>query len=299
MNQAVPALDPFHWGASFSKAPDWCSGRRLRPNGVLLRGWGDTSPHMEQPPLTHHYLVLHQGGPKRVTRVTAGATVSADVEADSITLATAGTSHIWNTQGPISFAHLYLCPSAIDDVIRHEFDRDPTQVKLIDGIGHRMPLLAALLHGLENQLKGGESEARLLLDTLVHHILVQLVAECSNAALAVDRPRHAISPGRLARVIDFINANFAEEVGLAELAAIAGSSRYHFSRAFRDATGLPPYRYLINHRVDEAKKMLTAQDLLPICDIARNCGFNSRRQFEIMFLRICGTTPARYRTSRQ
>jgi len=295
VNGSRATLSPVEWGATFSRPPGWCSGDMLAAKGIFLREWQNSAAEMEQPPLTHHYLVLHRGGPKRVTRHTAGIPLSTDVEADSLTLATAGTSHRWITQGPIGFAHLYVAPNAIHDIVRQEFDRDPDRLELIDDVGLRFPLLAALISGLERQLKGPDIEPGLLFDTLVHHILVQFVAECSNLSSAGNRARHAISPGRLTRIFEFIEANLEREIGLAELAAIAGSSRYHFSRSFHEATGLPPYRYLIGRRILAAKRLLAEREPGPIDGIAKRCGFRSRRQFEVMFRRFCGTSPARFR----
>jgi AraC-type DNA-binding domain-containing proteins len=84
------------------------------------------------------------------------------------------------------------------------------------------------------------------------------------------------------------------DLDLQELASVAGSSPFHFSRTFRAATGLPPYRFLIQRRIEFAKTLLVDRDL-PIETIAANCGFHSRSQFAAMFRRALGINPARYR----
>ncbi|MEO7177568.1 MAG: AraC family transcriptional regulator, partial [Allosphingosinicella sp.] len=136
--------------------------------------------------------------------------------------------------------------------------------------------------------------SRLVLDSLLHSINVQLISECSTLSSETGRAPHAISPRRLRRVLDFIETNLATDLELEDLAAVAGSSRFHFSRAFKDATGLPPYRYLINRRIVAAKSLLLRGDL-SIEDIARQCGFASRSQFAAMFRRMLGTSPGRFR----
>jgi AraC family transcriptional regulator len=95
-------------------------------------------------------------------------------------------------------------------------------------------------------------------------------------------------------VIDFIESHLAEDIALEDLASVAGSSRFHFSRAFREATGFPPYRFLIHRRIDAAKTLLL-QDTLTIAEIAEQCGFNSQSQFSAMFRRVFGSSPARFR----
>lgn len=293
---AASTLSPAQWDATFSSAPELCSGSRLAEKGALFRSWRDTAPRMDQPSLDHHYLTLHGGGAKRVTRRAGNSKTSVDVAMGSITLASAGSCYEWTTSGPIGFAHLYLLPATIDHVVNHEFDRDSRYVEMIDGIGCARPLLGALLHGMIYHLKSSGFETRLVLDTLLHHVIVQLIVECSNLPLATERSRHAIAPQRLAHVLDFIESHLDVDIGLAELASVAGSSRFHFSRAFRDATGSPPYRYLIGRRIEAARRMLRqAETRRSIGEIARLCGFNSRRQFEVMFHRISGTSPGRFR----
>ncbi len=95
-------------------------------------------------------------------------------------------------------------------------------------------------------------------------------------------------------MLDFIDANLGSDLELEDIAAVAGISRFHFCRAFRDATGFPPYRFLIHRRIDAAKTLLL-QDELSIAEIALRCGFNSRSQFATMFGRVFGTSPGRFR----
>jgi AraC family transcriptional regulator len=249
---------------------------------------------MEQPPLDHHYLVLHLGGPKRVHRHGLHSVTSADAEVGALTLVTAGSSNSWTTEGPIGFAHLYLHPHSIDRVLNEEFDRDSRSVELIESVAQRLPLLSAIMIGMLDQIETPTFSSRLMLDTLLHSLIVRLVSECSTLSEASGVAPHSISPRRLRRVLDFIDTNLGTDIELADLASVAGSSRFHFSRAFRDATGFPPYRYLIHRRIDAAKTLLL-QDTLSITQIAEQCGFNSQTQFAAMFRRVFGTSPGRFR----
>jgi AraC family transcriptional regulator len=249
---------------------------------------------MEQPMLDHHYLVLHLGGPKRIHRHGLHSVTSADTELGAVTLVSAGTSYSWITEGPIGFAHLYLDPHSVNHVLNEEFDRDARSVELIDCVGHRLPLLSAMMSAMLAQLETPTFGSKLVLDTLLHGMIVRLLSECSTLSEASNLAPHTISPRRLRRVLDFIESNLAADIELADLACVAGSSRFHFSRAFREATGFPPYRYLIHRRIDAAKAHLL-EDALSIAEIAAQCGFNSRSQFAAMFRQVFGTSPGRFR----
>jgi AraC family transcriptional regulator len=95
-------------------------------------------------------------------------------------------------------------------------------------------------------------------------------------------------------VLDYMNANLEEAVGLTELADIACLSPFHFNRAFSRAMGAPPHRYLAALRLERAKTLLAIGNT-SIVDIALASGFFSQSNFTRAFHRATGTTPSAYR----
>jgi len=91
--------------------------------------------------------------------------------------------------------------------------------------------------------------------------------------------------------------NRAKPTWLADLVAAAGTSQFHFSRAFHAATGRSPYQYLIARRIEHAKVLLMTADV-DLATVANRCGFNSAHQFAAMFKRHAGVGPKRFRLSR-
>jgi AraC family transcriptional regulator len=83
---------------------------------------------------------------------------------------------------------------------------------------------------------------------------------------------------------------------LDELAQVAGLSRFHLCRAFRETTGLPPHAWLTRARLAAARRLLRSGDL-PVRDVARACGFASPNQFATSFRKHIGVTPTAYRHS--
>lgn len=105
-----------------------------------------------------------------------------------------------------------------------------------------------------------------------------------------------LDPLRLRRVLNYIEQNWNLNVPIAELAAIACLSPYHFIRRFHRATGCPPYRYQLTLRIEHAKAVLL-QPGRTILDIALECGFSSQASFSRAFRKQTGMSPAIYRTS--
>jgi AraC family transcriptional regulator len=249
---------------------------------------------MEQPPLDRPYIVLHLGGPKQITRTRGGPTLTVAAEAAAITSVPAGASHGWSTVGPIGFAHLYLDPDLVARTVQDRFELDPRTVELTNAVGGQAPTLSALFAGMLAQIEMPGFSSRLVLDSLLQAFMVQLISERSTIAMVTASAPHSLAPRRLRRVLDFMEANLADDLELDDLVAVAGSSRFHFAHAFRDATGFPPYRYLVHRRVEAAKTLLLSGDL-SIEAIALQCGFKSGAQLAVMFKQMFGATPSRFR----
>ncbi len=70
-------------------------------------------------------------------------------------------------------------------------------------------------------------------------------------------PRGGLAPWQERRVKELMSESMQEEVPLSRLAAECGLSVRHFARAFQQSTGVPPHRWLLKHRVDCAREMLS------------------------------------------
>jgi len=102
---------------------------------------------------------------------------------------------------------------------------------------------------------------------------------------------------RILSMMSFIQENFAEKLTLEEIAASAAISTRECLRCFRTLIRQSPIEYLMDYRVQTAKKLLESTDLT-VTDIALRCGFNSSSYFTKQFHRLCGKTPAVYRKER-
>ena len=110
-------------------------------------------------------------------------------------------------------------------------------------------------------------------------------------------PGGRLSDRQLNLVIDFIEANLQHGIGLAELAGVAGLSRFHFSRAFKATTGTSPHAFVQKRKIERACSMLADSDL-PIEAIAAAVGFKGASQFRRVFGEIVGLSPVQYRRHR-
>jgi AraC family transcriptional regulator len=99
---------------------------------------------------------------------------------------------------------------------------------------------------------------------------------------------------KLKRTIDFINSNLERDITLNDIAAEADLSAYHFSRLFKQSTGVPPHRYLLQARIEKAKSLLKNQQD-SIAEISHKLGFSDQSHFTMFFKRFTGYTPRSFR----
>ena len=249
---------------------------------------------MVQPPLDQHYVVMHLGGPKHVTRRRDGAPQSTIVEEGSLTLVPAGTAFVWRTSGPIAFAHLYIRPDQLGAIRSREDRSGGSGASLVEGVGRCDPQLQLLYGRMLKAIEPSAPTGSLLLDSLLESFLVRLTQiHMSHSMVVHSRSQAMLAPHRLRRVFDFIEANLSRDVTLADLSDAAGSSQFHFSRAFHIAAGCSPYQYLLSRRIQYAKVLLLATSE-PLEVVSLKCGFRNKRHFAVAFKRIVGVGPKRY-----
>lgn len=99
---------------------------------------------------------------------------------------------------------------------------------------------------------------------------------------------------RLLRARDRMDAASHEEWPVRRLAEVSAVSPSHFARAFKQAFGLPPHRYLLTRRIERAAALLRETDL-PVSDIAFQTGWSSLGTFGRVFREITGVHPGQLR----
>jgi two-component system response regulator YesN len=92
----------------------------------------------------------------------------------------------------------------------------------------------------------------------------------------------------------YIKEHFAEQVGIDDIADIAGFNASYFSTLFKKVTGSTFSEYLRGVRMDEAKRLLKETNL-SIAVICGNIGYNDIKHFSSSFKKATGVKPSEYR----
>ena len=148
-------------------------------------------------------------------------------------------------------------------------------------------LLADVRHHRGNGAESAESTAALeqILRSLAHGV-------GSDGGSLEDGARRE----RIGRARVFLNAQLSEPMRLEQIADAVGYSKYHFSRLFKEESGLSPWEYLTRLRLNQALEELHDEEL-EVSEIAIRLGFSSHSHFTSTFRQRTGMTPTVYRAT--
>ncbi|MFE1434170.1 MULTISPECIES: AraC family transcriptional regulator [Streptomyces] len=117
-------------------------------------------------------------------------------------------------------------------------------------------------------------------------VLLTRHADAPGAASPTLRPR------ALRHVREMLHSHLNTNITLDDLAAVAGCSKRHLIRSFRQAYGVPPHQYRTLLRLAGAKSMLIAG--LSVAETAAELGYCDQSQLNRHFRRRFGMSAGGY-----
>ncbi|MBV9077613.1 MAG: helix-turn-helix transcriptional regulator [Methylobacteriaceae bacterium] len=170
----------------------------------------------------------------------------------------------------------------------------PLGLELVDPLFRADAVLDALFSWLAEALASPAPSAALTAQIAGEAIVARFLQSWSNRSPQPLRAEGGLAAGPLRRVCDAMSDRLADDLSLADLAALAGLSPSYFSRAFKQATGVSPLKWREERRLERAKALLLRGDL-SLAEVALSVGFSAQPQFTTAFRRLTGSTPGRWR----
>ncbi len=104
-------------------------------------------------------------------------------------------------------------------------------------------------------------------------------------------------PKQISKAILFAKRNYENQIGLDDLVAASGLSKYHFTRLFHKTTNLTPIQYLTKVRIDKAIELLRMTNH-SVDEIAKQVGYTNGNYFIKVFHKRIGMSPGQFRESK-
>jgi AraC family transcriptional regulator len=115
-----------------------------------------------------------------------------------------------------------------------------------------------------------------------------------------DQHKKTPVPPGIRKAVQRLEADFAGDLSLGELASIAQMSRSHFALMFRQFTGYTPHQYRLLVRLNHARRLIGQRNPpISLAEIAASTGFCDQAHLNRHFRRFFGTTPAAFRSQQQ
>lgn len=205
-----------------------------------------------------------------------------------------GTDDLAELATPYDYFRLHI-PSATLDRLVPESGLQRMRALSMPALRAPDPVMLGLTFSLRAALERAEAPTALFIEALIqsfHAYVVQAYGAAQGAR------RAALTPWQLKRVLAFIDANLDGDPTIADLAGECHLSPSHFSRAFRESTGLPPYRWLMRRRIERAKELLL-EGGTELAEVALICGFVDQSHLNRNFVRFEGCSPGKWRRLRR
>jgi len=245
-------------------------------------------------------IVLNWGAPVMLHQRVPKGERSGLIPSGGLVMTPAGMDFGIRVASTVHTIHLYLRRAFVGEVAGDIVIGDPVSLEILPRFGDSDPLIERLMFGVGDAMSDDDSAATPYVDYLGRAIAARLIR--LHSSVSVTRQRRPITEAmtgiRLDRALEFIEASLAQSVDLPAMADAAGLSASHFARQFRATLGVAPHQYLVQRRVESAKRRLEATNA-SLAQIAFDCGFASQEHLTRMFKRLCGITPAAYRKDRR
>jgi AraC-like DNA-binding protein len=151
----------------------------------------------------------------------------------------------------------------------------------------------------EDLSSGGEHREEVVLLEIKARLL-RLAAATRGRSRQEHAHRARASTGGLAptiveRMATFIARHYQHRIGLEEVAQEVGLHPDYAASLFRRGFGVTPTRFILQHRVSHAQRILVTSDA-KVLEVALDAGFGSLGRFNAAFRQLCGCSPRQYRS---
>lgn len=156
--------------------------------------------------------------------------------------------------------------------------------------------ISMLIRLFLEELKYKQLGYEFIVENLSLLIVGNLIRQINNNLPSIPHNIPKSNKENIKKVIDYMNENFTIGITCSELSKLMNIDKFSFIRNFKAQTGKTPYEYILDLKIEKAKKMLKSNKY-NITEISMMCGFSSHSHFTSTFKKKTGISPTEYKTS--
>jgi|HubBroStandDraft_5_1064220.scaffolds.fasta_scaffold37540_2 AraC family transcriptional regulator len=263
-------------------------------NGVWLRGYRYGALDVVVPPVSDFTIVSYLRGATLMERRCEGAWTRTYCGPGDVSLLTRSQRSHWHWTEEIDVSHVYLSESLVSGICAEVTDRSIADVRLQDVVKTHDPIVTATVAAITGEARQQALGGGLYVEAAATQLVVHLLRKYARVTFRERTGEGRLSPAQVRRMTDYIESRLHEQLSLETLAAVAGMGVWTFTRHFRESFGRTPHAYIIERRIDRARRLLV-EGSLPIKEVASVCGFADQAHMTRLFRAHLHTTPATLR----
>lgn len=272
----------------------WISERRtLQLPGLAVDRHTSKPNELDFPGCDDHLLclLLSEGNRQKITRIGEQKSEKSQLQGE-FWICSAQTSGLWAWDSIDQSLMFVLQPHALNRIAAEVSEGAVDQVELLNTISACDPQINAIARLFQAELDGCGIGGSLYTESLAQVLIIHLLRHYCVLQAKVQPNSDGLSAQRFQSVLDYIHSYLDQSLHLAELAAVAGMSQYHFCRLFKQSVGSAPYQYVLQQRMEKAKELL-CQGKYTIAEISLLVGCADQSRFAKHFKRHFGIAPSR------
>ena len=262
-----------------------------------------TKPITPEPVATSEWfrLILNRNGSLRLSTLTGSRTYAGKF----ILLFHPGNANIIRTSPSRGFGEIRFSDEFVEEIdVRCWDDRflsslktakEQSEIVYVELDQNATERVSRLFRELEEEFTDERDGYRTVVRLKLIELMVMIFRGTRSRISQNKEPKAAWA---LEDVIQYVQGNYSQEFNLQDLALRCGLNRSYFSRAFKEATGIPLFEYINRIRIQKACLMLKRGNL-QITEIAFAVGYNNLSFFYRYFSKIMKMTPREYRAIAQ
>jgi AraC family transcriptional regulator len=266
------------------------SSQALQWDGLLVEHIQLHADDLYVAPLDGHRICMSLDADFKLEQSRNGTTFVHTFQRGEAQLLPLGTEGMWRYRQHAQVLHIQIADEWMQRVAEETIQRDPAKVEIIDQFLLHDPQVEHIGLALLAELVDGGRNSKLYREALATALAAHLLRKYASVSAADAPPRHMAQP-RFQQVLDYIDSHLADDILLAALAQTVNVSPSHFAALFKQQTGVAPYQYILNQRVQRAKELLLRSDLT-VAQVAAEVGFYDQSHLTRHMRRMLKITPA-------
>lgn len=256
-------------------------------NGVKVEEYWFPPMQLHMPKVVGHRLVINIGRPLNVSWKTKDRWNTKEYNTGDIAIVPDGGINEPRWDKELNVIIITLNPDFTQQLV----DLNDLSLKEVRGI--KDDLLFHFSLSFKEELYYENFASKIYGESLAVALAIHIATKYSLTDKNIFAPKGKLSSVQLKQIIEYANSCIDKNIGLDDLSQYIHLSPFHFTRLFKETTGLTPHQYILKLKTDRAIQLMI-QNKSTLTEIAYMLGFTDQAHFSNTFRKTTGFSPRQF-----